>query len=751
MKLITYITIFLSFLVTNIYAQDIFDSIPINDVQTVTEGFFPETDQMSRGGQEKTASGILRILVIFVRYKDDTLNTPTWPDYTVLPSWAQTFVDPSTPSNNIYTAKNMSDFFDRCSGGNGSGTLGSFKMIGDVVYVTTLKNESEYLTGHPGDTEVFTEILQPLDNIHGDYNVNFKLYDNWEFMKSSTLYNHEYKPRIGDGKADHVFIFNRGNSRKTGLGAEKTLAYVDFTSNDGVLINAYCGSRVFGFKDRSTPGAVGGPAHEYCHYLLGGGQETGHFDGYNYYPSVTTNIGRINKFALMCAVSAGWMSAYERYRLGWLNPFVVEANIAGKILKDTHLKNEAILIPLRDPYKGSWREFYLIENYHTQRDYAGANPFLVDELFGDPFTHGLLVFHIEDQNYTLPCATKINILCADGKWTWKLLTGASTPTNRNDDLIGKDQPTRFGNFDERHFITMNVGGINYNDYVCLTPRTDYPGARYNRNDFLGDFADFFREGYNDVLTKYSNPGTYIIGGTAKDVGFEITGYNSTTKEYTLSLQVTAAGVTSLKPSKPQNLKVTSQNGGYESLLTWEPNTEPDVVSNGKYKIFRGEAYTGDPTTWEQIAFINSYVNGQPVTSFIDEEVGPSVSRKLFYKISAVDNSQLESVCSDYDWRMGRVPKIVGVEDPNIEYSLQSNFPNPFNPTTIINYSVKDVGFVSLKVFDILGSDVATLVNETKEAGNFAVEFNPANLPSGVYIYTLQVNGYSESKKMLLMK
>jgi hypothetical protein len=98
---------------------------------------------MPRGGQEKTASGTLRILVVFVRYLDDTLNTPTWPDYNVLPSWAQTFVDPAIPANNIFTSKNLSDFFDRSSGGNGNGTLGSFHLIGDVVYVTTLQNRAD--------------------------------------------------------------------------------------------------------------------------------------------------------------------------------------------------------------------------------------------------------------------------------------------------------------------------------------------------------------------------------------------------------------------------------------------------------------------------------------------------------------------------------------------------------------------------------------------------------------------------------
>lgn len=218
-------------------------------------------------------------------------------------------------------------------------------------------------------------MLQTLDNPNGDYNINFNLYDNWEFQKNGVLYNHEYKPGVGDGKADHIFICNRYLSRD-GVGAEKTLSSVNFTTNEGVIVSRYCGSRIFGFNDRETPKAVGGPAHEYCHYLLGGNQYTGHFDGYSY--NNTSNRGRVQSFALMFAVNAGWMGAYERYRLGWLNPYIVESNNAQRILKDTHVKNDAILIPLRDPYKGSWKEFYLIENYHTQRDYAGANPFLVD-------------------------------------------------------------------------------------------------------------------------------------------------------------------------------------------------------------------------------------------------------------------------------------------------------------------------------------------------------------------------------------
>lgn len=203
------------------------------------------------------------------------------------------------------------------------------------------------------------------------------------------------------------------------------------------------------------------------------------------------------------------------------------------------------------------------------------------------------------------------------------------------------------------------------------------------------------------------------------------------------------------PSKPQNLKVTSQYYGYESLLTWEANIEPDMINGGKYKIYRSES---SESNFYLIATINAYVNGQPVTSFVDEEVGPSRFNKLYYRITAFDNTNKKSVPSDFDWRFGRVPKeSLPNNELELNYRLLSNYPNPFNPNTVIHFSVKDAGLVSLKVFDILGREVAVLVNDIKEAGNHSVEFNASNLPSGVYLYTIQVNGYANSKKMLLVK
>jgi len=99
-------------------------------------------------------------------------------------------------------------------------------------------------------------------------------------------------------------------------------------------------------------------------------------------------------------------------------------------------------------------------------------------------------------------------------------------------------------------------------------------------------------------------------------------------------------------------------------------------------------------------------------------------------------------------------ELVDVENEQSEkhtYKLSQNYPNPFNPTTKINYQIPEISFVTLKVYDLLGSEVAILVNEEKPIGNYVVEFNAADLPSGVYIYRLQAGKYIETKKMVLLK
>jgi hypothetical protein len=99
--------------------------------------------------------------------------------------------------------------------------------------------------------------------------------------------------------------------------------------------------------------------------------------------------------------------------------------------------------------------------------------------------------------------------------------------------------------------------------------------------------------------------------------------------------------------------------------------------------------------------------------------------------------------------------LVGVTPISLEipssYSVSQNYPNPFNPTTKINFALPKSGLVTLKVYNMLGKEVATLVNEVKNVGTYSVDFNASTLSSGIYFYKVSVNGFNEVKKMMLIK
>jgi hypothetical protein len=93
-----------------------------------------------------------------------------------------------------------------------------------------------------------------------------------------------------------------------------------------------------------------------------------------------------------------------------------------------------------------------------------------------------------------------------------------------------------------------------------------------------------------------------------------------------------------------------------------------------------------------------------------------------------------------------------VEENNPEsFQLFQNYPNPFNPSTIINYTVPKTSFVTIKVYDNLGEEIETLVNESMPMGNYEINFDVNNLSSGVYFYRMISGSYAETKKMLLLR
>jgi hypothetical protein len=204
----------------------------------------------------------------------------------------------------------------------------------------------------------------------------------------------------------------------------------------------------------------------------------------------------------------------------------------------------------------------------------------------------------------------------------------------------------------------------------------------------------------------------------------------------------------IPPAAPKDLNVTSPGSspadspvGGEALLTWAPNTESDLAG---YKIYYSSAPTGFGGT-------DANQGPSPISvSTIDTFLLTGLTEGVKYRfaISAFDLSNNESPLSLEDSVVTDVKEDHGIPT---SFSLSQNYPNPFNPSTVISYQIPTVSSVTLKVYDVLGREVATLVSARQNPGSYSVTFDASRLSSGVYFYRLQAGSFADVKKLLLMK
>ena len=169
------------------------------------------------------------------------------------------------------------------------------------------------------------------------------------------------------------------------------------------------------------------------------------------------------------------------------------------------------------------------------------------------------------------------------------------------------------------------------------------------------------------------------------------------------------------------------------LLNWTTATE---INNSGFNVERKSA----KTDWEEIGFVPGFGTTTEAHSYNYSDAGLH-SGTYTYRLKQMDFDGSYEYSSEVN---------VEVTSP-IQFELEQNYPNPFNPSTTIKYSIPQTSNVVIKLFDVLGNEVKTLVNEEKQEGNYELEFNAAGLTSGVYFYTLQAADYSSTKKMILMK
>ena len=225
-------------------------------------------------------------------------------------------------------------------------------------------------------------------------------------------------------------------------------------------------------------------------------------------------------------------------------------------------------------------------------------------------------------------------------------------------------------------------------------------------------------------------------------------------------------------------------------LKWEHNKEPDMNRSGnpeemikRYAIYRSEApnmnsvppdaMTNPENVYTKIDEIDIDDNGQDKAEYTDFSVNLydcslcdqppyGTPYPVRYRVQAIDKDDMTSVLSDFASEVGTKeeggvtpgvgdnPILTNNETPT-EFALKQNFPNPFNPTTNIQFDLPNDVFVKIKVYDVLGKEVANLVNEYKMAGSYIVSFNGSHLSSGIYFYKIEAGTFTDIKRMVLVK
>lgn len=664
-----------------------------------------------------------RILIVFAQFSNDTNYYSDW-NYGQLPFYHNQIVDSIVSST--YRAFTLSDYWKTMSFGN-------FDIIGDVFPdVVTLRSEQYYRLNNKNFEDANKDVL---DSINGK--INFKKYDNWGLNLSSQMFY--FSPGNADGYLDMMYIIYR-NPEKDWFHDFDGIALLgynfNYTTHDSIQIDgrgmSHLGSGItirrgagMNYPDFLTRLLC----HEFGHYLFG--------------------AGHINYSGIMSARSEShshFLSSWERERLGYIGFTTAYQNGFTISLGDYVTTGQVVKVPIQ----GYNDQFFLVENHQRLNRYdqitRGGS---IQGAFDTSTTigKGIYIWLIKNGNFYPPI---IEAVSATGRWNWvydgEFIAGQGWGSTGLLPKTKRESINRDNGKDDRNPIHIYYNSAWYSKWVDVNPLTkEYEITR----NCMGLPEHAFNINTNDIFSPWSNPSSKV-NNINTDISVQIFSENG--NYITVKIFFTNNSALELPPSKPQFLRASVDNNFV--VLNWEPNIEPDMYPNGKYKIYRG--YTSNnqpPLNYSLVSTINAFDNGIPVSSWIDEDVFAGIgSNKLFYRITAIDNNNLQSVPSDWDWVYW--DKSVQKENnhyDNLDYKLYQNYPNPFNPVTNIKYDLKENSFVELKIFDVLGNELATLVNQYMPAGSHTINFNASGLPSGIYIYKIIASDFTDVKKFLIMK
>ncbi|HSW56320.1 MAG TPA: T9SS type A sorting domain-containing protein [Ignavibacteriaceae bacterium] len=663
----------------------------------------------------------LRVLIVFVQFKDDNWN-PNWTEWkknSAPTGWMNTNIIDQTINQNS-TNQNLTHYYTAMS-------LGHYKVIGNTYHWVTSKTRNEYISLNWKRGQINKHILQEMDNF-----IDYSIYDKWSKLGE---YNHAWG---ADGEVDMIWMVYRNIAKdlpnppytawQLGFGDGVVLWSGEASLGGGGILPVDSGARTV---DLGWYGLVSGVTmmmgynglgyvknvlvHEFGHHLLGGNE---------------AHLGTAGLWAMMAGYGSRSQMAnsWERHRLGWLNPMQYNYNPLIPVPLQDHLTTGQalrILIPGSNPAR-----YYYLENHQR------ISPFDNIDYIGDG--KGIYVIYQGGTG-----ESSLRFWNAEGRSIWTRDHCATHPNGAIVAVFKEGLQSPSGKFDTEaipHTACYTNGPTLSPIEAFVSPIT---GQDVFQPLFAGDNRDMLKPGYVEVFNPNSNP-------AVEGISFQVI---SESNQLKIIQKVETGTIYSTPPSKPQNLAV-STSVNYHPYLTWDANQEPDVLSGGSYKV---EKYSTYEVGWFAL-------NTTPNNYYEDltETICPpgqqcQTGHFVRYRVRAIDNTQKVSVPSDSVMQMvlGGYPDKINVDPPSsekpTEYSLMQNYPNPFNPTTTISYSIPKNGLVMLKVYDILGTEVAELANEVKEAGNYSITFNALELPSGIYFYTLSSGNFTTTKKLILLK
>lgn len=279
--------------------------------------------------------------------------------------------------------------------------------------------------------------------------------------------------------------------------------------------------------------------------------------------------------------------------------------------------------------------------------------------------------------------------------------------------------------------TTNDGGLNW------TTLPFFGSALYTLNFPAGQSVIGYAAGASGIIIKTTDGGgswsvqTSGTSSTLSGIVFadELTGY--AVGENGTILKTVSGGVIPVELTS-FNAKLNDK----EVRLSWRTSTE---TNNSGFYVQRKSG-----NGWENINFVQGYGTTTEAHNYyyLDNISDLNYSGKIYYRLKQVDYDG----SSDYS----SIAEINYEPKPD-DYNLDQNYPNPFNPSTSIKFSLPEGAQVKLTVYDLLGNEVKTLVDEYKPAGNYSVKFNGSELTSGIYIYRMQAGDFVSTKRMALIK